>query len=163
MFKKLYDKFVRKKGKQKKTEDSLIKLNNALRPSKDIEVVYEEINEHKIKGVIYKLGDKVICRSNECDPLMVGSIIEWWDNNGKWTNPIPQIKDDLDGQVWTHMGTIVHYTDELFNTLKPMRPLEQWNYLLPDNVKEIYSYSEGDMDRKEKQYDNVQKNREKLV
>lgn len=164
MFKTLYNKFINKRtNKQEKTEDGLIKLNNALRPSKELQVVYEEITEQVIKGITYKLGDRVICRTNECNPLMVGTIIEWWDNNGKWSSAIPQIKDELDGKVWSHMGTIVHYTDELFNTLKPMRPLEQWNYLLPDNLKEMYSYSEENMVKKEKQYLNVQNNKKKLV
>jgi hypothetical protein len=160
MFKKLYNKFF---NNRKRPKNTIEKFEKALRPDKGISVVYEEITEHTIKGVVYKLGDRVLCRSNECDPLMIATIVEWWDNNGKWTDPIPQVKDELDGKVWTHMGTIVHHTDELEAILKPMRPLEQWNYLLPDNVKGLYSYSEEDMDRKEKQYENIQRNKEKLV
>ncbi len=162
MFKKLYDKYIRKKGKEEKTRNSITRLNNALNVPKDIEVVYEEITEYKIKDHLYKLGDKVIARSNECDPLTIGIIVEFWNNNGKWDNCIPQIKDEVDGTIWSHMGQLKPYSDELLEILKPMRPLEQWNYLLPDNVKEMYSYSKEDMDRKEKQYKNVQRNRETL-
>lgn len=163
MFKKLYNSlFNKRKDKQQKTNESLIKLHESLHPHQDIKVVYEEITQYVIKGVMYKLGDKVICRSNECNPLMVGTIVEFWDNDGYWSNCIPQVKDES-GEVWGVMGTIVHYTDELFETLTPMRPLEQWNYLLPENVKEMYSYTEEDMDRKEKQYKRVQDNKKKLV
>lgn len=162
MFKKLYNKFIKKKDKVNNTDDSMIKLQEALRPTKGIEVVFEEITEYEIKGHIYKLGDKVIARSNECDPLTIGTIVEFWNNNGKWDNCIPQIKDEVDGTVWSHMGQVKPYSDELFEILKPMRPLEQWNYLLPDNVKEMYSYSEEDMDRKEKLYKNVQRNKKTL-
>ena len=71
MFKKLYNKIFgsSKKSDNKKHEKSLVKLNQALYPSDNLKVVYEEITEHVIKGVKYRLGDKVICRSNECDPL----------------------------------------------------------------------------------------------
>ncbi len=162
MFKKLYNKFIKKKDKVRNTDDSMIKLQEALRPTKGIEVVFEEITEYEIKGHTYKLGDKVIARSNECDPLTIGTIVEFWNNNGKWDNCIPQIKDGVDGTVWSHMGQVKPYSDELFEILKPMRPLEQWNYLLPDNVKEMYSYSEEDMDRKEKLYKNVQRNKKTL-
>jgi hypothetical protein len=156
MFKKLYDKWFKKK-KPFDRQGTIEKLNEALYPSDNLKVVYEEITQYEIKGVMYHLGDKVIARSNECDPLVVGEIVEFWNNDGKWSNCIPQIKDDLDGTVWSHMGTVVHYTDELFKILEPMRPLEQWNYLLPDNVKEMYSYTEEQMDKKEKQYKMVQK------
>ena len=165
MFKKLYNKLVnKKKGKQDRFNNSITKLNKALHPTnKEITIEYEEITEYEIKGVVYKLGDRVICRSNECDPLMVGTIISFWDNEGKWSNAIPQVKDDLDGKIYGVMGTVVHYNDELMETLKPMRMLEQWNHLLPDNVKEMYSYTEEQMNKKEKQYNRVQKNRDLLV
>jgi hypothetical protein len=161
MFKKLYNKVFKRRKRPKNTIE---RLNNALHPTNSgVSIVYEEITEYNIKDHLYKLGDKVIARSNECDPLVIGTIVEFWNNNGKWSNCIPQIKDESCGTVWSHMGTIKPYSDELYETLKPMRPLEQWNYLLPDNVKEMYSYSEEDMDRKERQYKNVQRNKEKLV
>jgi hypothetical protein len=164
MFKKLFRKLFNRNGEErsKKVDENLIKLNKALYPDDNIKVVYEELKYYTIKGIKYNLGDKVICRSNECDPLTVGTIIEFWDNEGKWSSCIPQVKDE-DGKVWGIMGTIVHYTDELHEILKPMRPLEQWNYLLPDNVKEMYSYTEEEMDRKEEKYKKLQKNKESLV
>ena len=153
MFKNLFNKFRKKKdgdGRIKK----LTELNQALYPANNLKLVAEEINRYKIKGEMFHLGDKVICRSNECDPLMVGEIVEFWNNDGKWDNCIPQVKDE-NGQVWGVMGHIKHHTDELMETLKPMRALEQWNYFIPDELSR-YRYSEEQMDKKEKQYNRVQ-------
>jgi hypothetical protein len=171
MFKKIFNKLfsktnkIDKVDKDKKRKETLIKLNEALYPPDKLRVVYEEITEYKIKGYLHKLGDKVVCRSNEPTPILVGEIVEFWDNNGKWDSCIPQIKDK-NGEIWGVMGIIKPYTDELLETLLPMRALEQWNYLLDDNVKE-HSYSEVDMEKKEKQYNRVQKfkkkNREKTI
>ncbi len=152
MFKKLYNKFIKKKDKVRNTDDSMIKLQEALRPTKGIEVVFEEITEYEIKGHTYKLGDKVIARSNECDPLTIGTIVEFWNNDGRLSNCIPQIKDELDGKIKSHMGQLKPYSDELFKVLKPMRPLEQWNYLLPNDIKKTHSYSEKEMNKKEDLY-----------
>jgi len=159
MFKKLINKFRKKKDSNGRIK-KLTELNQTLYPVDNLKVVYEEITTYTSKGYTYKLGDKVIARSNECDPLTIGTIVEFWDNKGKWSNPIPQIKDEVDGKVLCHFGQLKPYSDELLEILKPMRPLEQWNYLLPDNMKE-YSYPEKDMDRKEKQYKRVQERKAK--
>ena len=162
MIKKIFSGLFKSTRKERavKKEQAIEKLSNALNVNKDkdIKVLYEELNQYKIKGHTYKLGDKVICRSNECDPLLIGTLVEFWDNGGKWSDCIPQVKDE-NGKVWGHMGIIKPYSDELLEILKPMRPLEQWNHLLDDNVKE-YSYTEEQMIKKEKQYERVQKLKE---
>lgn len=161
MFKKLFNKLFSKNNI--KTNETITKLNQVLYPDKGVSVVYEELTEYKIKGEIFKLGDKVICRSNECDPLMVGIIVEFWDNHGKWDNCIPQVKDDSNGKTWGVMGHIKHYSDELMYILKPMKPLEQWNYLIPEDLKKIYSYSQETMDKKQKLYDKLEKIKQKKL
>lgn len=161
MIKKIFSGLFKSK-KPKKPINSVQRFNEALKPTKGLEVVYEEVNEYTIKGVRYKLGDKVICRSNECDPLLIGTLVEFWDNDGKWDTCIPQIKDE-DGKVWGSMGILKPYSDELIEELKPMRPLEQWNYLLDDNVKEYYSYTEEQMKKKEEAYEKRKKFKENLV
>ena len=149
MLGKLYRKLFPKRDKD--VDGAIKKLNKALRPDKDLELVFEEVNQYEIKGHTYKLGDKVIGRSNECDPLLIGTITELWNNDGNWVGCIPQIKDD-NGDVFGAMGIIKPYTEELIKTLEPMRPLEQWNYLLDEKSKKIHSYTEEEMDKKEKQY-----------
>jgi len=164
MFKKLYNKIFKSKKSvdRQDTTEILKKLNKAVNPiNNNLEVVYEEIRYHKIKGVMFNLGDKVICRSNECDPLMVGNIVEFWDNNGKWTNCIPQV--EVDGKVWGVIGHIKPYSKKLMEILEPMRALEQWNYLLPSNVKNIYSYTQEEMSKKEQKYVKRQKIKESLI
>ena len=165
MFKNLYNKIFKSKNYKNvtptETDDytkTLVKLNEALYPSDNLKVVYEDITKYIIKGITYKLGDKVICRSNECDPLMVGTIVEFWNNDSKWANCIPQV--EVEGKVWGVMGHIKPYSEELMEILEPMKALEQWNYLIPDHLKKMYSYSEDDMVRKEKQYKRVKKIKE---
>jgi hypothetical protein len=98
------------------------------------------------------LGDKVICRSNEADPLMVGNIVEFWDNEGKWGDScIPQVRDINDGKIWGVMGVIRPYSDKLMEDLKDLKPLEQWNYFIPDEHKD-FRYDEETMKRKEESY-----------
>jgi hypothetical protein len=105
--------------------------------------------EYIKKGTTFKIGDKVIGRSNECDPLLIGEIVEFWDNEGKWDNCIPYVKDE-NGEVWGVMGHLVHYSDGLYQDIKDLRPLEQWNYFLPGDSP--YRYTEKAMEKKEKAY-----------
>jgi hypothetical protein len=157
MFKNIF-----KKKKKQGVIENLGKFTEALHPTDvGVTVVYEEITEFKIKGELFRLGDKVITRSNECGPLIIGTIIEFWDNSGKWDNCIPQVKSE-DGNVWGIMGHIKHYSDELMGVLEPMRPLEQWNYLIPDHLKEMYSYSEERMIEKETLYNRIHNIKENL-
>jgi|AntAceMinimDraft_18_1070375.scaffolds.fasta_scaffold313309_2 hypothetical protein len=162
MFRKLFSRYFKKKRRPDIVEMKQ-KLTQALKPSGGLTVVYDELTEYEIKGVLFKLQDKVICRSNECGPLLVGCISSFWDNDGKWSNCIPQILCDNGSGIWGVMGHIKPYTEELMETLTPMRPLEQWNYLLSDDVKEQYSYTEDEMDKKEKQYQMVQKKKETMA
>ena len=150
MIKKLINKLRRNKVPHSET---MIKLNEALHPTNNLNVVYEELTEYVIRDIRFKLGDRVICRSNECDPLIVGEIVEFWDNNGKWSNCIPQVKDEITGKIWGIMGIIKPYTDELVKILMPLRPLEQWNYFVDD----IHKFSEEDIIRKEKRYSQIRK------
>lgn len=106
---------------------------------------------------IFNLGDKVICRSNEPDPLLVGELVSLWDNEGKWESPIPYIKDD-NGEIWGIMGVMRPYSDDLYNQLIKMSPLEQWNYFVPKE----YRYSEQDILKKEESYNRRKKSLDKI-
>ena len=145
-------KFFRRNRKSNKTNESLNQLNEALYPSK-INVVYEDITTYTRRGEKFMIGDKVICRSNECDPLWVGEIVEFWDNDGKWAEPMPQVKKE-NGEIYGVMGIMKHYSEELMETLKPLKPLEQWNYFVDD----IHKYSEEEIERKEKSYQKMLNN-----
>ena len=59
MFKNLFSKIFKSKKREDKG-NTIKKLSEALKPKDNLKIVYEEINEYKIKGHLYKLGDKVI-------------------------------------------------------------------------------------------------------
>ena len=101
-----------------------------------------------IHGIEYKIGDKVICRSNQPEPLWIGKIVSFWDNKGKWTSVIPQIRNVRSGKIYGFMGAIRPHSEELMITLREMKPLEQWNYLIPEELR----YSEEQIKRKEDNY-----------
>jgi len=147
--------FKRKKSKKERLDalEPLAQLIEDRQKPKKVDP-YEIKKEYEIDGHLFKLGDYVICRSNECDPLLLGEIVEFWDNEGKWSNCIPYVKD-VEGKVWGVMGKIKPYSTELMDDLRGLRPLEQWNYFLPEDSPS--RYSEEDMDRKEKKYEQMKK------
>lgn len=133
----------------KKRNFGSVRMSQTEEPKPIIEEDYIPKDEYTIKGTLYKIGDRVITKSNECDPLLVGTIVEFWDNNGVWDSCIPYIEDD-NGEVCGVMGHITHYDEKIMEDLEGLRPLEQWNYFLPEDSS--YRYSEEDMDRKEQAY-----------
>lgn len=91
----------------------------------------KELTEYNSRyGELLKLGDRVICRSNEPDPLIVAEIIEFWNNCGKWDEPIIHVKDEKDGKIWGICGVVRLYDQELVDKLNTMPSIEQWNYLV---------------------------------
>jgi len=110
---------------------------------------------YEINGIKYNIGDKVICRSNEPHPLWYGKIVEFWDNEGKWQTAVPRVRNNRTGKVWGVNGVIQPYTEELMSKLRKMKPLEQWNSLVPEDVR----YTEEEMKRKEENF----KKREKSL
>lgn len=119
----------------------------------------KKIKKHKpkesaeIQGNLLKIGDKVICRSNEPYPLMVGKIIEFWDNEGKWEQSVPVVRNNRTGKKFNVHGIVRPYTQELMDALRPMKPLEQWNYFVSEDVK----YTEEEMKRKEEAFEKREK------
>lgn len=103
------------------------------------------IQSYEYDGITYKIGDKVICRSNEPHALWYGKIVEFWDNNGKWEVATPRVRNNRNGKVFTINGVIKPYSEELMATLRPLKPLEQWNSLVPEEAR----YTEDEIKRKE--------------
>jgi len=149
----LKDRFsvISEKERSRRNKQAVKNLKKILKKDYSIELGLSEIERD---GYTLTLGDKVICRSNEPNPLIIGEIVEFWDNDGKWSNCIPHIKDETD-KVWGCMGIIRPYSEELMSELKDLKPLEQWNYF----VDEPYKYTPEKMDQKEKRYQQIQKNR----
>ena len=74
-----------------------------------------------------KVGDKVIVRSNEDNPLMIGTLVRF-ESFGQSNTRLPIIEDQ-DEKEWLCMGIIKLYSEELLAELEPMTPKEQWNHL----------------------------------
>jgi len=126
------------------------KQNQELKKEVKPKLLTYEIDNHT-----FKVGDKVICRTNEPYPLLVGKIVEFWNNNGKWEKAVPVIRNISNGKKFNAHGVIKPYSEELLNTLKPMKALEQWNYLVPEEVR----YTEEEIKKKEESF----KKREKFL
>lgn len=114
---------------------------------------YKPKESVEIQGNVLKIGDKVICRSNEPYPIMVGKIVEFWDNEGKWENVVPVVRNNRNGKKFNVHGVVRPYSHELMDILRPMKPLEQWNYFVPEDVR----YTEEEMKRKEEAFEKREK------
>lgn len=71
------------------------------------------------------IGDKVIVRSNNDEPLLIGFY------HGEETFPnssVPVVKDEQGG-IWYCLGIIKPFSEELMAELAPLSPKEQWNKL----------------------------------
>lgn len=108
----------------------------------------KSLKSHKIDNFRYKIGDKVICRSNEPDPLFIGVITEFWNNEGKWKKALPVVLDKETNKSITFAGIMRPYSKELHNHLLKMKPLVQWNYLAPEEVR----YTEKEIQLKEENH-----------
>ena len=71
---------------------------------------------------------KVIVRSNENDPLIIGKIINYIPL-GKSENLFPLVLPEGQKDPVIAMGATVPYTDELMKELEPLTPKEQWEKL----------------------------------
>lgn len=70
------------------------------------------------------LGDRVICRSNEYGPLLIGTITDVIHNT------IPVVQDESTGEIFGCGGIVVKYTDELLGQLNALPDfVQQWNAL----------------------------------
>ena len=85
------------------------------------------------------VGNKVIVRSNNDDPLMIGTITGF-EMGGKTTpsnHDIPYIKSDEDGKIYMCMGLVFYYSEDLLKEILNIpTPKEQWNYLANNYVRQ---------------------------
>ncbi len=87
--------------------------------------------ERTVEGL--KIGQKVIVRSNEDDPLKIGTY-QGFELITLAKQPCPVVEFD-DGKFLV-MGIIKPYSDELKEKLDKLTPKEQWNSL-SENYKRI--------------------------
>lgn len=76
----------------------------------------------------YKIGQKVIHRTNEDEPYRIGSIFRY-DDMLKSPDDIPTIKFDDTGEPKICMGITVPYCEEIAKRLDKLTPKQQWELL----------------------------------
>jgi hypothetical protein len=93
--------------------------------------MYEDLFEYLVSEVSdedLQKGDRVIVRSNEPEPLMLGEYLG--DQTfGKSGSLIPIVRSEKDGKDYMAMGIIKKFSEELMDKLEGMDPKEQWNFL----------------------------------
>ena len=78
----------------------------------------------------YPIGSRVIVRSNNDEPLMIGELVEWPAfGSNEASTPIPVVKDEENGEKFFCMGVMCHYDEKLITALDKLTPAEQWNVL----------------------------------
>ena len=68
---------------------------------------------------------KVISRSNEDEPFMVGKLVRFEDMMGG--SSIPIVKRE--GKEWGCMGVVIPWTQEVADFLTFLEPKKQWEIL----------------------------------
>ena len=105
----------------------------------------EELIEHFKKAKVDTkkvclLGAKVICRSNEVEPLLIGIVVGFQEATNDCLPIVSELESKKKYVVW---GIVRPYNEDLLRYLNTLTPAQQWKYLAPDS---LYQMSE---DKKE--------------
>jgi len=95
--------------------------------------IFEQLISEDFSNDI-QIGDRVVVRSNEPDPLMIGKLIGY-DQIGP--SQVPLVKSEKDAKTYMVLGIIKKYSEELLDELEGMDPKEQWNYLCYPHMRKI--------------------------
>jgi hypothetical protein len=71
------------------------------------------------------VGKKVLCRSNESEPLWAGELIGWEHTHSSY---LPMVKN-AQGEIFVCMGIVLPYSDEMLEVLSKKTPKEQYKFL----------------------------------
>lgn len=96
-----------------------------------------------MKNFNIKIGDRVLVRSNEPEQLLIGTLVDYFDNDGKWTTSTPMVRDEKTNEIFNCCGVVLPYSEKLYQKLLSMLPIEQYNWLSspPHQLKEKYGIS----------------------
>lgn len=81
------------------------------------------------KGAKFRIGECVIVRNNENDPLWKGIVVGYFIQKYACHDHLPFVMD-ANGKVFFVMSAVFPYSDMLWNILQDMSNQEQWDYLL---------------------------------
>ena len=72
------------------------------------------------------IGKRVICRSNEDEPLTIGKIEAVEEMGG---TKIPYVRCEDTGKLWGIMGIMIPYHTGIYEAISRWTPAEQWSYM----------------------------------
>lgn len=72
------------------------------------------------------IGRRVVCRSNEPEPYLVGELVGFAPVSAAGT-PVPVVRTD-DGRELLAMGIVLPHSDELASAMDAMDPRRQWEW-----------------------------------
>lgn len=76
-----------------------------------------------------EIGTRVIVRSNEDEPYMVGTLVEYREIGRVMPIKTPVVKCEKSGKECLVFGIIEPYGEELVEALNKLTPRQQWNVL----------------------------------
>jgi len=85
------------------------------------------------KGLVE--GAEVIVIGNENVPAWKGTIISFYDNDNKWTNPFPIIKKNDNDKEYMCMGIVLPFSEKELNRLNSLDYKERWNSVCSEHCK----------------------------
>lgn len=73
------------------------------------------------------LGVKVFVRSNEDEPIRFGTLVDWFDGEGKFIEAIPVVL--IEGRRYFACGIVMTYQQRELTALYGLTPKQQWDTL----------------------------------
>ena len=70
------------------------------------------------------IGDRVLVRSNEADPVLVGTFIRF-----EYKGQIPVIKSEVTGEEFLCMGIVMPFDQKIYEQLATMNGKDGWRWL----------------------------------
>ena len=120
-------------GKWEKAEKARLRLvadKHSLEKQLIYKISHIENITHRNRNSL--VGARVICRSNENDPLWVGTLV-CFQEVSQAKNQIPVVVDD-NGKEWLIMGIVIPYNEKILAEVKDMAPKEQWDYMVENRL-----------------------------
>ena len=114
------------------------------------EKILEEDRVRRIEcfKIDFPLGQKVIYRSNEPGPLLIGHIVDHQIVGQAQRSILAIVKCQETGKEWMPMGKPIQWTKEREEALKRLQWWEQWNVLTHSSAAPHFTKD----DAKKKEY-----------
>lgn len=114
----------------------LSKIFRSKKESNNNQTPIEDEQIPKKKKSPFKIGDRVISRSNQDIPLMIGTVTGFDNFENPRNDDFPIVKCEKTNKEYICLSILRPYSEQLLKELEGKNPKEQWNYLAkPCNQK----------------------------